>query len=973
MSERNRRGGGAPPPPPEGQEPPAVDWSFDQGAKKPGADGSHEKPTSGTKPSVDGGHTTGDGVAIMKGTRYAMWFQSITGNHPYEWQRELGEDAECRERMIRIPTGFGKTAGVVLAWLRHRVELENESWPRRLVFCLPMRVLVEQTEAVIRDALRRCGLLWSGSGLHAEKVGVHLLMGGADPGGEWTLFPEEAAVLIGTQDMLLSRSLNRGYASGRARWPLEFGLLNHDALWVMDEVQLMDVGLATGAQLQAFHDDDTVKGLRPRHTWWMSATLQPAWLKSVDTEHHHGRWCRDACVLAREERVLGLGAIRKTLATESISDRDNESFAKRILKEHEALVAGEYGRITLVVCNTVDRACRTFDSLRALGRVSGLELVHSRFRPAERQLWRERFLSRDACTAGVDRIIVATQVVEAGVDISAGCVVTELSPWPSLVQRFGRCARYGGTGHVVVIDRGRDEQTAAPYSPEDLNAARTAIQRIEDQSSDGRGNDVGTAQIESFEEGLDDEARKSLYPYAPRHLLLRGEFDELFDTTPDLTGADLDISRFIRSGDERDLHVFWLQIAPDERGALRNVPDRRRRPRRAELCMVPFLRARDWLCGEETKTARKPRLRGRMRAWIWDWLDGAWVIAERALLTPGRVVCVAADSGGYDIARGFDPQLEDAVPTVPATPLSADTEAQLQADESQDGEDLSAAAWKTIACHVGEAADTADAIATALKLPADLKRMLVLAARWHDLGKAHPAFQGAIRLTDRPDRQDLAKAPKAAWPRPPETYRTVDNKDVRPGLRHELASTLALFAVLRRHRPRHPALLGPWIEALGLMGCAVPDDPVDATPTPCERAVLDCTSDEFDLLTYLVASHHGKVRCALHAAPKDQDYRDKGDGRGLPIRGIREGDELPSIVLDASLPSLPSLTLSLEPATLGLSPVTGRSWRERTLDLVARFGPSALAWLEALLIAADRRASQLTTTDPLLADASEGP
>ncbi len=77
-------------------------------------------------------------------------------------------------------------------------------------------------------------------------------MGGADAGGEWGLYPEESAVLIGTQDMLLSRALNRGYAAGRASWPREFGLLGHDALWVMDEVQLMDVGIATSAQLQRF-------------------------------------------------------------------------------------------------------------------------------------------------------------------------------------------------------------------------------------------------------------------------------------------------------------------------------------------------------------------------------------------------------------------------------------------------------------------------------------------------------------------------------------------------------------------------------------------------------------------------------------------------------------------------------------------------------------------------------------------------
>ncbi len=59
-------------------------------------------------------------------------------------------------------------------------------------------------------------------------------------------------MLIGTQDMLLSRALNRGYALGRARWPLPYGLLNNDCLWVFDEVQLMGSGLATTAQLAAF-------------------------------------------------------------------------------------------------------------------------------------------------------------------------------------------------------------------------------------------------------------------------------------------------------------------------------------------------------------------------------------------------------------------------------------------------------------------------------------------------------------------------------------------------------------------------------------------------------------------------------------------------------------------------------------------------------------------------------------------------
>jgi CRISPR-associated endonuclease/helicase Cas3 len=337
------------------------------------------------------------------------------------------------------------------------------------------------------------------------------------------------------------------------------------------------------------------------------------------------------------------------------------------------------------------------------------------------------------------------------------------------------------------------------------------------------------------------------------------------------------------------------------------------------------------------------------------------------MLTPGRLVCVAADTGGYDVARGFDPDAPSVTP-IPAAAVLAPSDAQDQADESDGGDHLSAGAWKTIACHVAEVADGARSIATATEVPAAISKLLVLAAEWHDVGKAHPAFQGGIRVDGRSTgRHDLAKAPASCWPKPPTTYRTPDDRDVRPGLRHELASALALFGVLAEFRPRHEALLGPWVEALEITGNEVPAD-ADLAPPVCVRDVLACAADDFDLLVYLVACHHGKVRVALHAGPKDQDYNDPGDDRGLPIRGVREGDRLPEIVLVAGEAPMPALTLTLEPASLGLSPITGRSWRERTLGLVARFGPGALAWLEALIIAADRRASRLTTPDAALAD-----
>lgn len=830
------------------------------------------------------------------------------------------------------------------AWSYHRIFRADNGWPRRLVWCLPMRALVEQTEQVARQLAEQIP--------EASRPSIHIAMGGED-GGEWYLYPERSAIIIGTQDMLLSRALNRGYASPRARWPMEFGQLNHDALWVMDEVQLMDVGLATSAQLQAFREEDCKKRLRPCHTWWMSATLQSEWLHSVDTASYLASWTQKPCTIPSAQRNGRLWEIRKSLIMDAIEPHDDLNFARRILREHTDTVAGGFGRISLVVCNTVDRACETFDALRSEGRTDGLELVHSRFRPAEREQWRDRFLSRSSCIHDVDRIIVATQVVEAGVDISAGCLITELAPWPSLVQRFGRCARYSGSGKVLVVDRGRDEAGAAPYRPEELESSRETLQQLQD---------VGIATLETYEESLSTEARARLYPYAPSHLLLRKEFDELFDTTPDLTGADMDISRFIRSGNDRDLQVFWIDLDKSV------SPTAKRQPHRRELCTIPFLKARDWLCGEETKSNRKPNLRGGIRAWVWDWLEGEWVKATRSALSPGRVVCVAASCGGYRTDRGFDPEYRKPVLPVVVPPLSQATESFDEADNRQDGEQLSFnPSWKTIACHATEVAGQATEISQLLRIPQGLQNIIELAAIWHDWGKSHPAFQGAMgaKGVSRPPRQDLAKAPKEAWRRPPNMYQYLDASETRPAFRHELASALGLFAILETYAPEHPALLGPWVDVLEKMGGSRPSGQPPAPPSSLVERVLQCSPEAFDLVVYLVASHHGKVRIGLHATPKDQEYRDR-DGRGLPIRGVREGDRLPSVELAAGEAAIPEVALTLSPATIGLSSRTGVSWRERCIGLMTHHGPAALAYLEAILRAADVRASRLKTPDPAL-------
>ncbi len=872
---------------------------------------------------------------------FAAYFEQLaSGLRPHDWQAALASDSQCSNRLIRVPTGFGKTLGVLSVWLWHRVANSRESWPRRLVWCLPMRVLVEQTEEECRSALRKSGLLWEG-GEHVGKVGVHLLMGGADP-NEWCLYPEYPAVLIGTQDMLLSRAMNRGYASPRARWPMEFGLLNQDCLWIMDEVQLMDVGLATSFQLQAFRGEDEKKArfLRPCRTWWMSATLQSAWMnKSPDTAEMAADVSRIGIPDSGRTGHLWED-VRKGCALVKI--KGNAELCRLIAQRHLDAEQHSPGP-TLVVVNTVERATTLYDILRGDRSLrdakTEIRLVHSRFRPAEKRAWRQQFLNRQACIARKNRIVIATQVVEAGVDISATLLVTELAAWASLVQRFGRSARWGGEATVIVFE---DAQTGPPYAKEEVGAAREALESL---------SDVSPLRLEAFEEA-NPGLLPRLYPFEPRHLLLRQELEELFDTTPDLSGADIDVSRFIRLGDERDLHVFWTDVTDAQ-------PPSDMRPGRDALCAVPFLKARDWLCGKETSTKKAPRLRKGKRAWVWDWLEGGWRLAERRDLYPGQTVAVACQCGGYETDKGWTPE---STRRVEAIGLTSPALPEL-ADGSQDDESLSELEWQTIAVHGRETGALARQIAALLApIYADL---FSLAGRCHDVGKVHAAFHNSIVGQDRPRRMDLAKAPKSAWLDRKHLYPMEDGRP-RKGFRHELGSALAFIEVLKRRRPDHEALLGPWAALLAAARMPPKMYPLaDGSPTIVEQEILRLDADAFNLAAYLICAHHGKVRLAWHPCPADQASEDEQ----LRIRGLRNGDVLPPLLLataDGSFDLLPGTEIDLSPAAAGLSPRTGPSWTERVLGLLTRHGPFTLAWLEALLRAADQRASRAVVHDELL-------
>src|SRR5262249_41607866 len=97
----------------------------------------------------------------------------------------------------------------------------------------------------------------------------------------------------------------------------------------------------------------------------------------------------------------------------------------------------------LWVCNTVRDAVKVLQ--HAVAKHIPTLIYHSRFRYRDR-VDRQRQVLAAFDSAASPCLVVATQVCEMSLDISADLLVTALAPLPSLVQRLGRLNRFAEEG-----------------------------------------------------------------------------------------------------------------------------------------------------------------------------------------------------------------------------------------------------------------------------------------------------------------------------------------------------------------------------------------------------------------------------------------------------------------------------------------------------------------------------------------------
>lgn len=804
---------------------------------------------------------------------FSEFFTKATCFQPYPYQLELA-DGEELPVLLKVPTGAGKTEAAILGWLYryfyHPEPQVRSSTPRRLVYCLPMRTLVEQTAKRVKD--------WLESLSKEDDVCVVILMGG-EPREQWYLHPEKPQIIIGTQDMLLSRALNRGYGNTPFMWPVEYGLLNNDCLWVMDEVQLMANGLPTSTQLAGLRRKLGTFG--PAHSLWMSATVKPGWLDTID---HGGPPTLQVLELGSgdlETATLAKRHNARKVVTEIPMGRGKgyaREIAEFIAKKHEP------GTMTLAIVNTVERSQEVFKALNKR-KWETLKpetlLIHSRFRSRERDDKRAR-LSQEPDKSGPGRVVVATQAIEAGVDISARTLLTELAPWASLVQRFGRCNRKGKyeQGNIFWVDRGERSQDTAPYEPEDVEEARQLMKSLE-------GRSAGPADIEKLGDVMADADHLTV--------IRRRDVVGLFDTTPDLSGSYLDVSQYVRGMDERDVSVFWRHIPVEGPG------EDERKPVHSEIVNVPRFGKSffDYLKEE-----------GR-RMWRWDVLDSRWIRVQPREIHPGMTLMLDAARGGYSAQTGWDPSNEEAVD------IAIRDKVEEEPEEGQSSDPLSRQKrWITLPDHTRRVVNEVDKILKELprlSIDQDILEAFRVAARYHDAGKAHPAFQEMLRSSLPED--EIAPPAEVLVAKSPGNGR-MDRS--RRHFRHELGSALAIL--------EH-------VEELEERGR--------------------------DLAAYLAASHHGKVRIGIRSLPgQRRGFTDSNPDTDC-LLGYRLStlETIPAVELDEGL-RIGKTTLDLSLARIGLDENGQPSWLERSLDLLEWLGPFRLAYLEAILRAADMRASK---------------
>lgn len=367
--------------------------------------------------------------------------QTVVNEARKEVYRLCLEAAERPQGVYRlsVPTGGGKTRSGLGFALRHAVEHDLD----RVIFAVPYTSIIEQTASVYRGIFEGLGegaILEHHSAVRREDAGI-----GERQDEAWTrarlATQNWDAPLVVTTTVQLFESL---FANRTSRCRKLHNLCR--SVIVLDEVQTLPVGLLW----------PTVNMLQELvRRYGVSVVLCTATQPALDEASKYLEGFPSVDDIVPQERAADHFQTLRRVEYETPSELWSwEEVAKRLLEAAP-------NKQAMVVLNTRKDALAVLDELEGEPVLHLSTLLCGAHRRAVLEEVRRRLDEDEPC------LLVATQVVEAGVDLDFPVVFRALGPLDRIVQAAGRCNREGkldNPGRVVIFEPEEGKMPQGEYA-----------------------------------------------------------------------------------------------------------------------------------------------------------------------------------------------------------------------------------------------------------------------------------------------------------------------------------------------------------------------------------------------------------------------------------------------------------------------------------------------------------------------------
>lgn len=347
-------------------------------------------------------------------------FKEITRFSPYDFQlQSINELSRGYSLILMAPTGSGKTEVAIVSFIHNR----NKSLPSQMIYSLPTRTLINNLSERIKNYAKIGNLITSFH--HGKRK-------------ESVLFNED--IILTTIDQTVGAYVCTPLSAPISRGNILAGAVS-SAFLVFDEVHTFDPtrGLQTCITLI---EHSSKLGL-PFAI--MSATIPDPLIDKI--KKITGKKIKTIKV---EDESEIKSRKNRTVILHTKHLKENKKIS---IKEILEIYNSSKDKKLIIICNTVDRAQQIYQELIKIKKLdSRVILIHSRFLEEDRKE-KEKLLQELLSKESKESVIlVSTQVIEVGMDISSNTMISELAPIDSLIQRAGRCARWGGDGDFYVFD-----------------------------------------------------------------------------------------------------------------------------------------------------------------------------------------------------------------------------------------------------------------------------------------------------------------------------------------------------------------------------------------------------------------------------------------------------------------------------------------------------------------------------------------